>query len=367
MLGRQEGELCLTEIAEASQIDKATVFRILYTLEKRGYVFRDNRTKKFKLALGYRRYRVGYAQLSSVEPFSQAVTQGLVDAADKLHMDLLVTDNRGDADQALKNAEWLIERKVDFVIEYQIHYRVAPVLADMFAKARIPTLAIDIPQPHAVYFGADNYTAGLLGGEALGNFARQKWRGQVDRLLLLEAPLAGRTPQSRIIGTVRGVRNLLPQLSPRCIMHRGVKETQTAIGGYQATRKVLQSLSPRQRILIAAVNDCCALGALRAVREAGHDRLAAIMGQGFSPDPLLETEIRKAESPLIGSVAYFPERYGARIIPLVLKWLNKEQIPPAVHTDHVLVTKENVDEFCALRERLSTRASNSPARVKARK
>jgi ribose transport system substrate-binding protein len=110
------------------------------------------------------------------------------------------------------------------------------------------------------------------------------------------------------------------------------------------------------------VNDCCALGALRAVREAGHERRAAIMGQNFSPDPLIETEIRKNDSPLIGSVAYFPERYGSKIVPLALKWLNKEQIPPAVHTDHVLVTRENVDEFCAERDLASNRA-NGPSSV----
>jgi len=362
VLGHHEGELRLSEIAEASHIDNATVFRILYTMEKRGYVLRNQQTKKFRLALGYHRYRVGYAQLCTEEPFVRAVTQGLIDEANKLQMDLLVVDNRADADQALKNAEWLIEQKVDFVIEYQIHYRVAPVLADMFAKACIPTLAIDIPQPHAVYFGADNYTAGRLGGEALGSFAHHKWRGQVDRLLLLEAPMAGRTPQSRIIGTIQGVRNLLPHLSTRCIMHRGVKETHTVEGGYRAATKVLQSLSPRTRLLIASVNDCCALGALRAVREAGHERRAAIMGQNFSPDPLIETEIRKNDSPLIGSVAYFPERYGSKIVPLALKWLNKEQIPPAVHTDHVLVTRENVDEFCAERDLASNRA-NGPSSV----
>ena len=351
VLGRQGGELRLTEIAEAAQIDKATIFRILYTLEKRGYVFRDQRTKKFRLTLGYHRYRVGYAQLSAEEPFVRAVTQGLIEAAEKLHVDLLVTDNRADADQAIKNAEWMIERKVDFVLEFQVHYRVAPVLGDMFAKARIPTLAIDIPQPHAAYFGADNYRAGQIGGEALGNFARRKWRGHVDRLLLLEVPISGRVPRSRMLGIVRGVRNVLPQLSSRCIRHRDARQTQTELGGYQATRKVLQSLSPRQSILIGALSDRCALGALRAVRETGHDHFAAIVGQGFGPDPLLETEIRRADSPLIGSVAYFPERYGEKIIPLVLKWLNKEQIPPAVHTDHVLVTKENIDEFSTLRGR----------------
>jgi ribose transport system substrate-binding protein len=89
--------------------------------------------------------------------------------------------------------------------------------------------------------------------------------------------------------------------------------------------------------------------------EAGHERLSAIVGQNFSPDPLLESEIRKAGSSLIGSVAYFPESYGAKIMPLVLKWLNNEQIPPSTHTNHVLVTRDNVDDYSALRERISTR------------
>jgi len=34
----------------------------------------------------------------------------------------------------------------------------------MFAEARIPTMAIDIPQPGAVYYGVDNYRAGLMAG-----------------------------------------------------------------------------------------------------------------------------------------------------------------------------------------------------------
>ena len=40
----------------------------------------------------------------------------------------------------------------------------SPLLAHMFAEARIPTMAIDIPQPGAVYYGVDNYRAGLMAG-----------------------------------------------------------------------------------------------------------------------------------------------------------------------------------------------------------
>jgi ribose transport system substrate-binding protein len=343
VLGRHQGELRLTEVAEACQIDKATVFRILYTLERRGFVFRDAHSKKFRLAMGYRRYRVGYAQLSGTDPFSRAVTRGLAAEA-KLHqMELLIADNRYEEDTAMRNAEWMIEQKVDFAIEYQIHAQVSPALSALFAKARIPTLAIDIPQPRAVYFGVDNYAAGLMGGETLGRYAQTKWRGRVDRLALLEIYQAGPTPHARITGTVRGLRNVLPNLRSTIAVRRDGKGTEA--GGYETMRKIFRSMSPRDHLLIAAANDSIALGALQAVRECGHQLRTAVIGHGFTPDPSVHQEIRRPDSPFIGSVAFFPERYGSKIIPLVIKWLNHDQIPPSNHMSHVVVTKNNIDQF----------------------
>jgi ribose transport system substrate-binding protein len=130
------------------------------------------------------------------------------------------------------------------------------------------------------------------------------------------------------------------------VVHRDAGSAGTEAGGYQATTKTLRQLSPREHLLIGTINDPSALGALRAVREAGRERSTAIVSQNFGPDPRVSAEIHDDDSPLIGSVAFFPERYGAKIIPAVLRWLTKEQVPPAFYTDHVMVTKENVDEFC---------------------
>jgi ribose transport system substrate-binding protein len=157
-----------------------------------------------------------------------------------------------------------------------------------------------------------------------------------------------------MIGTLRGIRKVLPHLNARIVVRRDGKGSEE--GGYQATMRVLRSLSPRKRILIAAANDSTALGALRAVQECGHERFAAIVGQGFNPDPFLEDTIRRPGSPLIGTVGYFPERYGSKIMPAVLRWLNNEQVPPAIHTDHVLVTRANIDELCTQRAHCALRA-----------
>ena len=48
---------------------------------------------------------------------------------------------------------------------------------------------------------------------------------------------------------------------------------------------------------------------------------------------------------LIGSVAYFPEKYGADIVAVALDILHRRSVPPAVFVKHQLVTPENVDHI----------------------
>lgn len=331
-------EMRLSEIARAAGLDVSTTFRLLRTFEQRGYLLRDVQTRKYRLCLGYRSYRVGYAQLSSDQWFSRKVTEGLLDAAGKHRAELIVADNHQDPDKAMENARWLLTQNLDFVIEYNFHYRTAPVLASMFAKAHIPTLAIDIPQPEAIYFGVNNYEVGWLGGETLGAFAEREWGGCIDRILLLELTDAGRAPQSRVIGTLAGLEHRLPGVNIRRVIHRNSKGNET--GGYMATQRVLRSLGPRERLVIAAANDEGARGAIRAVREKRREKYTAILAQGWGPDPALDEELGREGTPLIGAVAYFPENYGAAILPVILRYLNGRRVPPSVYTTHALLTNQ---------------------------
>jgi ribose transport system substrate-binding protein len=333
-------ELRLTDIAEKTGLDMSTTFRMLRTLEAHGYVVRDKATKKFRHTLGHRNYRVGYAQLSNDQPFVQKVTQGLVDAAVKAQVELLVVDNNESPEQALKNAEWLIAQKVDFVIEYEFHSGVGPALADMFRKAGIPLLAIDIPMPSAIYFGVDNYEVGRLGGQALAQFAVDQWKGLVSRVLLLELPEAGPIPQARVLGTVDGIRSVLPDWNESNVLHKDGKGTEK--GGYAVTRQIVQSLGRREHLLIAASNDNCTRGAIRAIRELGRERSTAIMSQGWGPDQDLEAELQSPGSPLIGAIAYFPEKYGEKILPIVLQCLKRQPVSPSHYCEHKLILPDGL-------------------------
>ncbi|MEJ7708343.1 MAG: hypothetical protein WKF84_00400 [Pyrinomonadaceae bacterium] len=94
---------------------------------------------------------------------------------------------------------------------------IAPIISSKFLNANIPVIAIEVPHPGAVYFGADNYQAGVIGGRALGRWAKENWAGEVEELLLLELPVAGPLPQLRVDGMVAGLNETLPSIDARVI------------------------------------------------------------------------------------------------------------------------------------------------------
>ena len=98
--------------------------------------------------------------------------------------------------------------------------------------------------------------------------------------------------------------------------------------------------TPAKRTLIGAVNDTCALAALRAFEEAGRGEFCAVVGQNAIRDA--RRELHRPGTRLIGTVAYFPERYGDELISLSLGILQKKLSPAAVFVKHQLVTPKNV-------------------------
>ena len=110
----------------------------------------------------------------------------------------------------------------------------------------------------------------------------------------------------------------------------------------EAVRGHLHSSNSRH-VLVVAVNDPSALGALRAFEEAGRSDCCAVMGQNASPEG--RAELRVPKTRLVGSVAYFPERYGDDLIGLSLDILNHRQVAPALFVEHKLVTPKTVDHY----------------------
>ncbi len=266
------------------------------------------------------------------------MTESLKLAAASVGVDLLILDNQYDAATAIRNAEEFVKSQVDLIIEFQVEQEVAPVIADKIAAANIPLIAIDIPHPHATYFGVDNYRVGVAAGETLADHAVRHWAGKVDWMIGLDLAEAGQLVQSRITGSFEGVRKAIPELPVESFVRidgRGMRDKSRKL-----VADFLQRHPKDKHILIAAANDTSALGAVDAVREMKRERHVAIVGQDCIEEAA--AEIRKERSPLIGSVSHETSSYGPSLIHLGLSILRGQMVQPYNYVTHKVVTRETL-------------------------
>ncbi|MES2459426.1 MAG: sugar ABC transporter substrate-binding protein [Armatimonadota bacterium] len=289
-----------------------------------------------------KRYKIGFANLTEDIPFAVRVREGIEKAAKEAgNVDLVTADNKLDGATALANADNFITQGVDGVIEFQTDEKFGKVIMDKFKAKNIPVIAIDIPMPGATFFGVDNSTAGEMAGKGLGEWIKKNWGGKVDALVMLELPQSGPVPAARLRGQRDGLESVIGKIPEDKVKHLDSKNT------LEEARKLvtdtLTTLPGAHHIAVVCINDDTALGAVAAAEAAGRrDDIASVAVDGSDRG---REEIRKPNSPHKGTTASFPEKYGAKMIPVMLKKFNGEDMPESFFTDHVFLTKENVDKY----------------------
>jgi ribose transport system substrate-binding protein len=337
-----EGSLPLFELAEIARLSRPTVFRLMTTLQANGMVVKDG-GRKYRLAGGFspgRRYKIGYLAETGETSFYRAVARGLSESAERAGVDLVVLDSQYSPDVALANAERVLTENVDLVMMFQSYAQVASVISTRASSRRMPLIAIEMPHPNAIYFGVDNCHAGLTAGRYLAHWAERHWKGQVDEILLIGSSRTGSLPEARLTGSLLGINEVLPNSEQAKIA------TVNGEWRFDMSREaVTQHLkkSKATRILVSAIFDPSALGALQAFKDADRLQDCAIVGQNGSIEARLQ--MRKPNSRLIGSVAYFPERYGEQLVALALDVLTERvPVPNAVFIKHQLITPSNLKQ-----------------------
>jgi ribose transport system substrate-binding protein len=323
----------LQEIFQRIDTSRTTVYRILQTFTHRGYVS-QSKDGMYRLAMKPRKIRFGFGDEPSETPFSEAVRQSLAAAATSAGVDLLVLDNKHDATVAVQNAEEFVRQRVDLVIEFQIDQHIAPTIATKIHDAEIPLIAVNIPHPHAIFLGVDDYRVGYDAGLFLAEHAKINWRGEVSWALGLGSKETDLLVRSRITGAFAGIRAKLPNLRDA----RYVTLNAEGLRGkaHRVTAEFLRK-HPRDRgILVAAATDTSALGALQAAREVKREGDVVIVGQDLTPETLDEL---KPGSCLIASVSHEGPSYGPQLIQLGLAILNGHAVPPYNFVKHRLVVQ----------------------------
>ncbi|MGD0136900.1 MAG: substrate-binding domain-containing protein [Bryobacteraceae bacterium] len=352
LLERFHGPISLEDVYKETHISKTSVYRILKTLVHRGYVA-QTQNGQYRLVARPRRLCFGFAVQSADLPFSQAVSRSVMAAAAAAGIEILLLDNRFDPETAVRNAEEFAEKRVDLVLEFQAEESVGPHVANIFKKADLPVIAIDVPHPNATYFGVDNFECGIEAGTVLAQHALKKWRGNVDWVLGVGFTEAGSFVQSRITGAFEAVKQRLHNLSPERFVQidgRGSRNPSRL-----AADKFLEHNPKSHRILVAAATDSSALGVLDAARQHRRERDIAVVGQDCIPDAI--EEMASGQSALIGSISHQAETYGPRLIQLGISMLRGYAVPPYNYVRHRVVTPETLNEEPAIGSSTATQSA----------
>src|SRR5690348_10188578 len=264
-------------------------------------------------------------------------------AARTLPVDMLYFDNAGDPARAVANADAAIAAKVDLLIEYNADADTNADIGRRLAAAAIPALALIDPLPGAPLYGPDNRAAGRLAGSALGRFALETWPGEKVRGVLI-GDLADPGPaiRDRVQGISDGVQASLP----------GLKFAALDTGGQGVRADALLTkflrTEPDQRLLIATLDDLSAIYAKNAIEMNRRRSDCIIVSQGLDTNihggasEKKEIDPNNRSSVVLGSVAYYFDRYGHDVLPLALRLLAGETLPPHITTRHKLITATNV-------------------------
>jgi ribose transport system substrate-binding protein len=333
----QQDEVRLSEVVEKLGLVKSTAFRLLYTLEAKGFIERCADGKSYRKRM---RYRIGMLSVSRHITFVSEVEHGIETEAKRAGLDLLIRHHEFDSSRLLSETDALLAQNLSLLLCYNPDEHASHVIADRSANAGVPIIAVTFPIPGARLFGINNYRAGLAGGEGLGDQISRRWTGALDRVVVLDIPGSSPAQKARNAGMVEGLRRNV-RIPDAKIMHLHIERG--GDGPLSAMRKVLEEHPKDRRIAVLCYNDLNALGALRASEESGRAEHVAILSQGGVSE--VRAALRKAHSPMWSAVAHFPEKFGERLVPNIVRMLRGEAVPPTIFTEHVLLTRSNVDRY----------------------
>lgn len=288
-------------------------------------------------------YKIGFANLTEDIEFTKLVRQGMEKgAAEAGNVELVFADNKLDGAIALANAENFIAQGVDGVVEFQTDEAFGNVIMSKFREKNIPVMAIDIPMPGATFFGADNYYAGQLAGEAAAEYVKNNWDGQADAILMLELPQSGPVPAARMQGMLDAFQANVPNPVPDdMVFHLDSKNTQEE--SFNVVSDTLPGIPDAKRVVAMSINDGTGLGVVAAFEAAGRADQVIVVGQ--NADPSGQEEMVKENSRYLGATAYFPENYGLKIIPAMLDILECRPVEPSIYVDHVFISADNICDY----------------------
>jgi ribose transport system substrate-binding protein len=263
---------------------------------------------------------------------------------------LFSVDHNVDPVQILANADAMVTQGVDVYLNFDGGITDYQVTYQKMQDAGIPMIFIDGPypdfeQPDTYWIGAASAEAGRLLGEYAVQYAADNWGGEIDGIFATFQSNWPPETQARLIEAMNVIAETYPEYAfegtdfQNITVNDVVLDPEPTLAGASAW---LNANPGKDKLLfIATTNDVHGLAEESALDSLGRTGDGVILSMGA--DSSAQEAIR-AGGDFKMSVAFGPEKYGEKLIPLVEQILAGETPPDITPADAFIVDLSNIEE-----------------------
>ena len=280
--------------------------------------------------------KLGYVSYGELVPYAFQVSEGIRAQVALAGAELVECDARLDPNRVADCMKQLAEAGVKGIIQFQATLADPAVVCAM-APAGVPVLAVEFAQDPCAktLVVADDLRAGQLAGRAVGEWVKAKWSCTYDAYVSFESTAAATKSRLRMEGYRQGFAAVCPIAND--LIGRAIDTESTA---KTAMTDLLGTLAGKTKIIVVAVNDDAAIGALAAARAAGREGDVWVSGQGGEERA---RELIRTNEHYLGDAAFFPERYGKTIVPAILDLVAGKTVQPLLLVEPAWLDASTID------------------------
>ncbi len=292
-------------------------------------------------------WKIGFANIAELVELQVTVKESVERAAQEAGVELVYMNNNLDGATAVQNADNMVQQEIDGFIEFNIDESVGPTIKGIMDEAGVPIIAVDIAIEGCTFFGANNATAGTVGGRRLGEVAQERWGSEPDILLLVYDSTSGESPMKRVTCMPDGLREYFPDFPEEKIFM--VDAGIDASTAQKAVSDFLSAHPDEHQIAIGCYHDVAATSTLAAIETAGREADCIMVSENeYGYLDYIKANPEAAENECwVGGVAFFFTQYGDYLIPAMVKKLEGEDIGDAIYVNHEVITRENAETYFA--------------------
>lgn len=298
-----------------------------------------------------------YGDVDEADASLAVVGSGLVTLGQSLGIKVSRYDNKFDGPTALSNAQTMAELHPNVIIDWNAVADIGPALGRAFTQAKVPCIAVNTTIPGCPFFDLNDEALGEAQGTAVAAIAKSRgWGATNTTVILVNDPSSGPAINDLVYGfytTYAAGFPAMTQMQPSQFTASTTevgKDNAVVVNGggtlsdsYTAVKSALQVVPAGNHIIVDTFNDDSALGAARAVTQAGRSASnSMIVGNGADPAGIQAVR----SNPLwVADGTVFLNEWPPLLIAMARAILAGKKTPSVTMPPQAAITKQNINAY----------------------